>query len=144
MGRVARCCAGRVSTPPELGTIGHFLQTAAHSKERQASSELIKQLRRLLRSWPHSDWLVSGDDSVAAIDLLTTRFRNPAAHTAELGRGDYEQALEFVAGGSSMLWELLRSTQASKWARSIACLPDVQLWREWLTHAAEAARLDLD
>lgn len=114
MRRVAQYCAGRVSTPPELGALAHFLRTAAYSKKRQASSELLKQLRRLLRSWPHSDWLVSGDDGAAAIDLLTTRFRNPAAHTDELSRDDYEQAYELVAGGSGLLWELLRSTQAPK------------------------------
>lgn len=113
LGRVAGYCSGRVSTPPELGTMAHFLRTAANSKKRQASSQLMKQLRDAVGRWPQSDWLVSGSQSAAAIDLLTNRFRNPAAHTGELGRDDYDEARGLVMGRSGMLWELMRATQSS-------------------------------
>jgi hypothetical protein len=111
MGRVASYCAARARTPPELGAIGRFLQTVAHSKKRRSSSELIAQFRELTRHWPNADWLVS-ERSHQAIEDLTTRFRNPAAHTGELHRADYEDAYDLVAGPSGMLWTLLHATQA--------------------------------
>jgi hypothetical protein len=112
MGRLARYCARRTETPPEIGVVGHFLQTAVHSKDRQATSELIDALRGLVRSWPHSEWLISPDGALPAMAELTSRFRNRAAHTDELNREDYEAAASLVSGTDGILWKLVRSTSA--------------------------------
>ena len=61
IGRIAKYCAGRNSKPPELGAVRHFLQTAAHSQERQASSPVLKAFRAVMRRWPHGDWILARD-----------------------------------------------------------------------------------
>jgi hypothetical protein len=54
---------------------------------------------------------MSSNGGLKAIRELTKRFRNPAAHTGELSRHDYDKAHTLVAGDSGMLWELVRATQ---------------------------------
>ena len=108
--RIARYCAGRTATPPEIGAIRHFLQTAANSRRRQASSPLIGELRAVVARWPNSDWLFDVDRGLKVMTELTTRFRNRAAHTDELTAEDYSAGEDLVAGPEGMLWSLVWAT----------------------------------
>lgn len=110
LGRMARFCSGDATTPPELGVVRHFLQTAANSKSRQETSPLLGVLRQLLQRWPHSDWLLAKDGAVPALGALSTTYRNRAAHTDELGAADYDGCVHLATGDAGLLWKLLRST----------------------------------
>ena len=46
--------------------------------------------------------------------MLTSNYRNKAAHTDELDRNDYESCKSFVFGEKGIMWELIASTQATK------------------------------
>ena len=109
-GRVAKYCAGRAAKPPELGAIRHFLITAANSRERQASSRLLAGFRSVLRSWPRGDWLLDADGAPVALDVVTTKYRNPAAHTEELTELDYRECADFIVGEAGVLWGLVTAT----------------------------------
>lgn len=110
LSRVARFCAGRAAKPPELGAIRHFLTTAANSRERQASSRLLAAFRSVLRAWPRGDWLLDADGAAAALDVVTTKYRNPAAHTEELTELEYRECADFIVGEAGILWGLITAT----------------------------------
>lgn len=111
MGRVAAFCADPSRKPPEVGVFAHFLQTVSHSKHRRESSVLARAFLKLLASWPGSQWLLQPDGLHAALSLLTTNFRNPAAHTDELSQHDYSACREHVIGTEGTLWKLLVATE---------------------------------
>ncbi|MGK0274705.1 MAG: hypothetical protein ACI9N0_001085 [Ilumatobacter sp.] len=110
LGRVAKYCASRSAKSPELGAIRHFLVTAASSQERQASSPLLLAFRDVLRRWPGGDWLVERTGASFALEVITTSYRNPAAHTEELTETDYLRCADFVLGESGVLWSLITAT----------------------------------
>ena len=110
LGRVAAYCGGRSNKPPEIGPSRHSLQTAANSQRRAATSPLLQSLQRLMATWPASSWLLSSAGLVDKLDILASRFRNPAAHIDELGRDDYLACRELVAGTDGLLWHLIVST----------------------------------
>jgi hypothetical protein len=110
LGRVARYCAGKTDTPPELGAISHFLRTAAHSKTRRETSPLLGALRGLMRQWPASDWLLQPDGAIERLSTLGRDFRNPAAHTNELDRTDWDRCRTHVIGADGLLWRLVLAT----------------------------------
>jgi hypothetical protein len=109
IGRVAAYCARDSATAPELGVVGHFLQTAVHTKRRAETSPTLRTFRDLVARWSGS-WLLDENGAIKAISELTKRFRNPAAHTGELRDDDYRVCREFVAGPSGILWDLLSAT----------------------------------
>jgi hypothetical protein len=111
LGKVAAFCADPSRKPPELGSFAHFLQTAIHSKQRRENSVLVRAFLKLLATWPGSQWLLQPDGLHAALFLLTAKFRNPAAHTDELGRQDYAACREHVIGAAGALWKLLIATE---------------------------------
>ena len=113
LGRVARYCAGRSHSGPELGAVAHFLQTAANSRSRIASSTLLQRLKSLLAIWPRSLWLIDGSGAVADIGRLASQFRNRAAHVEELNPTDYAACLDLVAGPNGMLWKLVAASNES-------------------------------
>ncbi len=110
LGSLARYCSGRHPTPPSIGSVRHALQTAENSKVRAASSPLVRAFHAVSRRWPKADWLTRADGGLAAIEELTTRYRNRAAHTDVLTKQDYNDCLELVAGNGGVLWELILST----------------------------------
>lgn len=114
LGRVAKYCAGRADTPPELGSVRHFLHTAAHSKTRAASSPMIAGLRELTADWPRCDWLFVDDGAIRGLEYLTKDFRNRAAHIDELSRREYRACWELVAGPQGLLWSLVSATSDRK------------------------------
>ena len=111
-GRVARFCAGRTDKPPELGAIHHFLQTAHHSRSRQDTSSLLQALRRILRRWPDSAWLLEPDGALVVLEQLAAEYRNRAVHTDELQQSDFDGCQRLVLGDEGMLWALVRATQS--------------------------------
>lgn len=110
LGRVARYCSGQSATPPELGAIRMFVETAVHSKERASRSLLIGLLRSQVGDWPYSDWLLARDGVVTALSKLTTAYRNPAAHLETLNEGDYAACFSLVVGEGGILWHLVNAT----------------------------------
>jgi hypothetical protein len=111
MGRVAAFCADAGRKPPELGTFAHFLQTAIHSTARRENSPLVKAFFRLSAGWPGSQWLLQPAGLHKALSVLTTKFRNRAAHTDELGQQDYAACREHVIGPDGALWKLVVATE---------------------------------
>jgi hypothetical protein len=95
LGRIARFCSA-AGQPPELGTLGHFLNTAIHSKRRRASSILLQSFYELVSDWPRSQWLVDEFGLEAALKRLTKEFRNPAAHIEKLNESDFSNCRNFV------------------------------------------------
>jgi len=95
LGRVARFCSA-AGQPPELGTLGRFLNTAIHSKRRRASSILLQSFYELMSDWPGSQWLVDEFGLEAALKKLTKEFRNPAAHIEKLSERDFGNCRNFV------------------------------------------------
>jgi hypothetical protein len=111
MGRVAAFCADPSRKPPEVGAFAHFLQTVIDSKQRRENSVLVRAFLKLLASWPGSQWLLLPDGLHAALSRLTTKFRNPVAHTDELSQYDYSACREHVIGTEGTLWKLLVATE---------------------------------
>ncbi|GAA4384080.1 hypothetical protein GCM10023088_52010 [Actinomadura verrucosospora] len=109
MQRVARFCTGR-GTPPELGTLAHFLTAASDPRRGLASSTLLASFRLLVRSWPASDWLFAPDGFPGSVTGLTRTFRNPAAHTELLDQTAYQECSTLVQGEDGILWKLLVAT----------------------------------
>jgi hypothetical protein len=108
--RVARYCARKSETPPELGGIRLFLETVARSRLCPNSSPILNSFFQLAASWPDHGWLIEPDGAAASLATLTKRFRNRAAHIAALERRDYNECEAFVAGPRGILWQLIDST----------------------------------
>jgi Translation initiation factor IF-2, N-terminal region len=102
LGRIARFCAA-AGQPPELGTLGHFLNTAIHSKQRRASSILLQSFYELVSDWPRSQWLVDELGLAAALKRLTKEFRNPAAHIEKLSESEFGNCRNFVRSAPEMV-----------------------------------------
>lgn len=110
LGRVAAYCAGKQVKAPELGSIAHFLQTVGNSEARRQSSGLIRSFLRVATGWPGAQWILNPNGLHAGLAALTSRFRNRAAHTEEMSRGDYDACRHFVVGENGLIWRLLLST----------------------------------
>jgi hypothetical protein len=100
--RVARFCSGS-GQPPELGTLGHFLNTAIHSKQRRTSSILFQSFYELVSAWPRSQWLVDELGLTAALKKLTKEFRNRAAHIETLNESEFGNCRNFVRNAPEMV-----------------------------------------
>lgn len=120
IGRIARFCGAPNGKSPELGVFAHFLQTVIHSKNRRQTSPTIARFLRLVTEWTGSTWFLSPNGLCAALQSLTTRFRNPAAHADELDKQDYLACRELVAGTKGMLWHLVLSTERHRRQSKIA------------------------
>jgi hypothetical protein len=114
IGRIASSCAEPLWKPPELGVFSHFLQTVIHSHQRRQSSRLIGCFLRLASQWTGSVWLLEPDGLHRSLTLLTTTYRNRAAHIDELSRNDYAGCRELTIGAQGMLWKLVLSTELHK------------------------------
>lgn len=109
-GRVAAFCADPTRRPPELGTIVHFLKTLANSERRRQQSSLLQGFLKLVSNWSGSHWVLDPNGLAGFLETLTVNFRNPAAHTSELGSVDYNKCRDLVLGADGGLWRLLIST----------------------------------
>ncbi|WP_429562666.1 hypothetical protein [Paraburkholderia sp. MM6662-R1] len=111
VGRIASFSADQTRKPPELGVFAHFLQTAIHSQHRRENSVLIRSFLELLREWAGSSWLLDPNGLHHQLVLLTTNFRNRAAHIDELSKADYDDCRVLVIGTNGLLWTLLTATE---------------------------------
>lgn len=109
-GRVAAFCADPSRRPPELGAIAHFLKTLANSKQRRQQSALLQGFLKMVSIWSGSHWVLDENGLAGFLNVLTVGYRNPAAHTTELGQVDYNRCRELVLGADGGLWKLLVST----------------------------------
>lgn len=114
LGRIAAFCADTNRKPPELGAFAHFLQTVIHSQQRRQNSALISSFLKLAGQWTGSHWLLDPNGLHHALSVVTTQFRNRAAHIEELGKQDYTGCRELVIGPDGALWKLVVSTEAFK------------------------------
>jgi hypothetical protein len=105
-------CADPKRKPPELGSFAHFLRIVIHDEERRATSPLIAAFLKLVSIWPGSQWLLQPAGLHAALRALTAKYRNPAAHTDELGKTDYAACRNHVIGPDGALWKLVVATDA--------------------------------
>lgn len=111
IGRVATFCAEPERKPPELGVFSHFLQTVIHSQQRRQTSRLINCFLRLAGQWTGSTWLLSADGLCRSLTLLTTSYRNRAAHIDELSSADYQGCRELTIGTDGVVWRLVLTTE---------------------------------
>ena len=111
-GKVASYCFGKPMKSPELGVINHFILTAVNSKERLETSNFLKfGFRGYLNKLPNHNWIIDKDGLSNGIQALTTKFRNKAAHTDELGEQDYHNCKELVFGNNGIIWDLILSSE---------------------------------
>lgn len=110
IGRVAAYCAEPDRKPPELGGFSHFLQTVSNSHQRRQTSRLIGCFLRVASQWTGSTWLLSANGLHQSLTLLTTVYRNRAAHIDELSGDDYQGCRELTIGSEGLLWKLVLST----------------------------------
>jgi len=114
LGPVAAYCADPRRKPPELGSFARFLQTAIHSQQRRQTSALIRSFMRLAAEWTGSQWILGPRGLHDSVTMLTTNFRNPAAHIDELDQDDYQQCRELVIGTEGAIWKLLLAVERKK------------------------------
>jgi len=112
--RIAAFCADTNRKPPELGTFAHFLQTVIYSKQRRETSVLIRSFLKLAAEWSGSNWLLDPNGFHRSLTLLTTTFRNRAAHIDELSKADYLACRELAMGPEGVLWKLVVATERHK------------------------------
>jgi len=110
LGRVARYCAGGTSKPPEIGVVRHFFLTAANSKRRAESSQILLTLKTVSADWPGTAWLMASDGLLGQLATLATGYRNKAAHTGDLSRVDFVQCRDLVVGETGLMWRLVTAT----------------------------------
>lgn len=94
---------------PELGWIARFMTTVIRSERRAASSPLIQGFRARLLRMPGSLWLTS-PEAAAAVSEIAQTFRNPAAHTQEMSRVDFDRCQGAIIGQPGLLWMLVEAT----------------------------------
>jgi hypothetical protein len=114
LGRIAVFCSDSTRKPPELGVFAHFLQTIIHSQHRRETSPLLVSFLRLIADWKDSYWLLEPRGLHHVLTLLTTDFRNRAAHIDELGKQDYISCKELVVGPEGVLWRLVVAAERFK------------------------------
>ena len=109
---IAAYCADQQRNPPELGTIGRFLQTVVHSRRRRDQSVLMQAFLRMMGDWSGAQWILDPQGLQRELANLTTSFRNKAAHIDELTESDYLQCHKRVAGPRGVLWKLVTSADS--------------------------------
>jgi hypothetical protein len=115
-GRIVAFCSDPTRRPPELGTIAHFLRTLANSKQRRQQSVVLQGFLKLASNWSGSHWVLDDSGLASFLNLLTVEYRNPAAHTTELGRAEYVSAAILSSAqtaGFGSYWYPLSGTATS-------------------------------
>jgi hypothetical protein len=114
IGRIAAFCEEPQRKPPELGVFSHFLQTVIHSDRRRQSSRLIGCFLRAAGQWTGSTWILDAEGLHRSLAVLTSTYRNRAAHIDELSREDYRGCRELTVGAQGLLWRLVLATERHK------------------------------
>ena len=111
LGNVARYLSGRSTRPIELGAVAHFLTSVVKGKAQVVNSATVRLLKQSLANMVHDPWLLSSDGASHDIGNLASQYRNRAAHTATMTRGEYIACKELVAGDHGLLWKLVAATR---------------------------------
>lgn len=111
IGRVASFCADQRRPSPELGTIAHFLQTVANSRQRRSRSNTILAFLDLASNWQGSRWILEPRGLHDSTRKLTTKYRNKAAHLHEMSESDYDGCYDLLLGSNGALLTLYISVQ---------------------------------
>jgi hypothetical protein len=111
---MAAFCADPTRKPPELGVVGHFLLTAVHSERRRETSLILRTFFQLARDWAGSQWVLDPGGLPGTISVVTTQYRNRAAHIDELAESDYKACRDVVAGPNGALWRLAVAVEKHK------------------------------
>ena len=106
IGRIAKFIDSEDAKEPELGTFGHFLQTALNSRQRRETSNLIKAFYDFLSNYPHSNWILDNSGLLRAIQTISKDYRNRAAHIDELTKIDFEECKTLLIGNDGALWKM--------------------------------------
>jgi hypothetical protein len=114
IGRVAAFCSGLSGKPPELGTFAHFLQTVINSEQRRSTSSLIRCFLIVMKQWTGSTWILDPNGLHRSLTLLTTHYRNRAAHIDELTQADYDACRELAIGAEGVIWKMIVSTETHR------------------------------
>lgn len=109
--RIASYCAYPNRKPPELGSVGHFIQTIINSQSRRNTSVLTRTFLSVCKTWPNANWILSHDGLHAAVSTLAKDFRNPAAHTDELDASHYAACRRLLIGDDGKIWKLILATR---------------------------------
>ena len=109
--RVVNFCMDQSRPAPELGAFAYFLQTVIHSRRRRESSTIIHRFLHLAGDWTGSNWILDPGSFHQSLNILTTNFRNRAAHIDELGENDYLRCRDLVIGAQGVIWKLVESTR---------------------------------
>lgn len=109
LNRVARYITMSNAKDLEIGTFGYFLQTALNSKSRRQTSNLIISFYDYMSQYPYSNWILDKDGLLYSINLITTNFRNKAAHIEELCKKDFISLRNLLIQKSGVLWSLNHS-----------------------------------
>jgi hypothetical protein len=111
-GKIANYCYGKSIKSPELGVVNHFITTAVNSKERLEHSNFLNLgFKGFLSKLPNHNWIIDKKGLSSGIQLLTTNFRNKAAHTDELEEEDYLNCKNLIFGNDGIIWDLILSTE---------------------------------
>ncbi|MBT7788627.1 MAG: hypothetical protein HN757_07085 [Calditrichaeota bacterium] len=70
--------------PPELGTFAYFLNIVIHSKKRIKSSATVKAFVAFSQTLTNPQFILDPDKLLYFLRLITTKYRNGAAHTEPL------------------------------------------------------------
>lgn len=98
------------STPPELGSIAHFLQVVIRDEKKRNTSPSVQAFLELARKWPNPVWVLDSDGLPKSLKHLASSFRNRAAHLEQLTQSDYDRCRELVVGTKGILWQIVAST----------------------------------
>ena len=111
LGKVAKFCAGKAKTPPELGVFAWFLRTAIHSKSRRMTSVLIRTFLSLVAAMADPKWVIEPHCLLETIEQLTSKYRNPSAHTTTMNKEHYLGCKELISKPETgALWKLAAAT----------------------------------
>lgn len=111
-GKIASYCSGKPLKSPELGVVNHFISTAVNSKERLETSNFLKLgFKGFLNKLPNHNWIIDKNGLSTGIQILTTNYRNKAAHTDELEQLDYKNCKDLVFGDNGIIWDLILSSE---------------------------------
>jgi len=101
---------GNAKTPPELGTLSHFLKNAINSKKRAIDSGSIRAFKSFCSTRKNPDFFINEEKLCTKLFLISSKYRNGGAHIKVL---PLEYVIEFytILFKEGFIIELLESSQ---------------------------------
>lgn len=114
LNRMAKFISDPKSKTPELGTFLFFLNIIRNSKNRMKTSIILQAFCEFAQELKDSEFLMKENDFTEALEIITTKYRNGAAHVEPQS---FEIVHEFLTmlvgkeGHSGFLQRLVRAIQ---------------------------------